>query len=159
LNGRYGLEALPSGGAIAATLGLPPPQNATEGVVGDTARTMAQGAGIAGLAGKLAPTLAGVPQRIASQFAINTPTTMAANAAGGAGAGTAREGGAGPMGQMGASLGASLAVPLVANAGSVASNYARNNIGSSKSFAGRLANEVAGDRRREILDLLKGEQT
>ena len=159
LTGRYGLEALPSGGAIADTLGLPTPQNATERVVGDTARTMAQGAGIAGLAGKLAPTLAGVPQRIASQFAINTPTTIAANAAGGAGAGTAREGGAGPMGQMGASLGASLAVPLVANAGSVAANYARNNIGSSKSFAGRLANEVAGDRRREILDLLKGEQT
>jgi len=159
LTGRYGLEALPSGGAIADTLGLPTPQNATERVVGDIARTMAQGAGIAGLAGKLVPTLAGVPQRIASQFAINTPTTMAANAAGGAGAGMAREGGAGPMGQMGASLGAALAVPLVANAGSVAANYARNNIGSSKSFAGRLANEVAGDRRREILDLLKGKQT
>lgn len=159
LTGRYGLEALPSGGAIADTLGLPTPQNATERVVGDTARTMAQGAGIAGLAGKLAPMLSGVPSRIASQFAMNTPTTMAANAAGGAGAGMAREGGAGPMGQIGASLGASLAVPLVANAGSVAANYARNNIGSSKQFAARLANEVAGDRRREILDLLKGEQT
>jgi len=159
LTGRYGLEAFPSGGAIADTLGLPTPQNATERVVGDAARTMAQGAGIAGLASKIAPMLSGVPSKIASQFAINTPTTMAANAAGGAGSGVARESGAGPMGQMAASLGASLAVPLAANAGSMVSNYLRNNVGSSQSFAARLANQLAGDKRGEILDLLKNQQT
>lgn len=157
MTGRHVLGAF-GGDVIADKLNLPTPQNAQERIVGDTARMMAQGAGIAGLAGKMGGMLQGVPQAIANQFAINTPTTMVANAAGGAAGSMAREGGAGPMGQMGASLGAAMAVPLAANAGSAVLNYAKNNIGTSKSFAGRLANELAGDKRREIVDLLKTQQ-
>lgn len=156
MTGRHLLGAF-GGDVIADKLQLPRPENTQERIVGDAARAMAQGSGIASLAGRMAPYLQGVPQSIASLFATNTPTTILANAAGGGAGGMAREAGAGPMGQTGASLAAAMAVPLLSNAGSAAVNYAKNNIGSSKSFAARLANEIAGDKRGEILNLLKSE--
>lgn len=154
MTGRHLLGAF-GGDVIADKLELPRPENTQERIVGDAARAMAQGSGIASLAGRMAPYLQGVPQSIASLFATNTPTTILANAAGGGAGGLARENGAGPMGQTAASLGAALAVPLVSNAGKVAVDYAKNNIGSSNTFAARLANQLAGDKRGEILDLLK----
>lgn len=156
MTGRHLLGAF-GGDIIADKLELPRPENMQERIVGDAARAMAQGSGIASLAGRMAPYLQGVPQSVANLFATNTPTTILANAAGGGAGGMAREGGAGPMGQTAASLGAAMAVPLMSNAGSVALNYAKNNIGTSKSFAARLANQLAGDKRGEILDLLKSQ--
>jgi hypothetical protein len=157
MTGRHLLGAF-GGDVIADKLNLPTPQNTQERVVGDAVRTMAQGAGIAGLAGKTVGMLKGVPQAIAEQFAINTPTTIAANAAGGGAGSIAREGGADPLGQTAASLGASLAIPLGANAGKLLMDYIKNNVGTSKTFAGRLANDLAGDKRKEIIDLLKTQQ-
>ena len=120
LTARYGIEgltALPnmvgdafglgSSKAVSDLLtrfGLPQPQGGTERVVGDVTRAMAGQGGLmglgAGMAKAAAPAMAGIGESLAAQ-----PASQILGAAGAAGGGgTAREQGAGPIGQTAAAL-------------------------------------------------------
>lgn len=154
LTARYGLEGIGAGG-IADKFGLPKPENATERVVGDIARTMATGASIAGAASQAAKMLTGIPKIVAEMLAANQGAQAVSSAAAGAGGGIARESGAGDMGQAGAALAAGMAVPtagaLLSGAGSKIADAAAT-VGASygnkraiERIAGQAAREIAGD--------------
>ena len=90
---------------FADTLGLPKPSNETESIIGDAARFMAGGGGMAGAAGKLAQVARPGLLQSAAQFAAANPGMQSASAAGaGAAAGTAREAGGGEGAQLAAGL-------------------------------------------------------
>lgn len=96
----------------ADALGLPAPQNASERVVGDIARTMASAGTIAGGAGALSQGATGVTQAALNTLAAN-PAHQVASAAGAGGAGGAvREAGGGPLAQAGAALAGGIAAPM-----------------------------------------------
>ena len=95
---------------IADTIGLPKPANETERVVGDAARFMAGGAGMAGAARQVARVAApGTLQAAAELMAANPGTQIASAAGAGAGAGIAREAGGSEGMQMAAGLAGGLA--------------------------------------------------
>lgn len=151
LTARYGLEGI-GGGVIADKFGLPKPENSTERVVGDVARTMVGGASIAGAASQAAKMLTGVPKIVAEMLAANQGGQAISSAAAGAGGGIARESGAGEVGQAGAALAAGMAVPA---AGMAMSNFgskvadAAATIGAS--YGNKQAiNRIAGQAAREI---------
>ena len=105
---------------IADTIGLPKPANETERVVGDAARFMAGGAGMAGAAGQLARVATpGTLQAAAELMAANPGTQIASAAGAGASAGIAREAGGSEGLQVAAGLTGGLAagamVPAVRN--------------------------------------------
>lgn len=88
----------PSLGQVAANVsdvvGLPKPETTTERVVGDAARFIAGGAGMAGAARKVAQIAQpGLVQTAADVMAANPGMQMAGAAGSGAGVGLAREGG------------------------------------------------------------------
>ncbi|MFG5779189.1 hypothetical protein ACFIQF_19185 [Comamonas sp. J-3] len=105
---------------VADRVGLPKPANETERVVGDTARFMAGGAGMAGAAGKVAQAAAPVtaalhkasgPLQMAFQaMAANPGMQIAGSAGAGIGAGLAREAGGGEGAQLAAGLAGGLGV-------------------------------------------------
>ena len=71
------------------------PANETERVIGDAARFMAGGAGMAGAAGRVAQATApGVLQKVASSMAANPALQATSSAGAGIGSGMAREGAA-----------------------------------------------------------------
>ena len=95
---------------IADTIGLPKPATETERVVGDAARFMAGGAGMAGAARQVARVAApGTLQAAAELMAANPGTQIASAAGAGAGAGIAREAGGSEGMQMAAGLAGGLA--------------------------------------------------
>ncbi|MBN9430698.1 MAG: hypothetical protein J0H09_29755 [Burkholderiales bacterium] len=96
---------------IADRLGLPSPETGQERVVGDVARTMASAGGTLGAANLAARGGAGLMQQ-AGQILGQQPLQQVVGAAGaGAGAGGAREAGAGPLGQLGAAAAGGLLAP------------------------------------------------
>ena len=104
---------------IADRLGLPKPANETERVVGDAARFMAGGAGVAGAAGKAAQAFAPVAasfkaagplETVAQAMAANPGMQIAGSAGAGIGAGLAREAGGGEGAQLAAGLAGGLSV-------------------------------------------------
>ena len=95
---------------IADTIGLPKPATETERVVGDAARFMAGGAGMAGAARQVARVAApGTLQAAAELMAANPGTQIASAAGAGAGAGIAREAGGSEGMQVAAGLAGGLA--------------------------------------------------
>ena len=138
LTGRYGLEGL-GGGVIADKLDLPKPEGKFERVIGDAARTMATGGLIGGVAGQSAQMLSGVPRAIAEMLASQPVQQLVSSGVSGAASGTAREGGAGQWGQMGAGFAAGLAVPL-AGAGLA-------KLGEKVADAGATIGAAYGNRR------------
>lgn len=113
---------------IADTIGLPKPANETERVVGDAARFMAGGAGMAGAARQVARVAApGTLQAAAELMAANPGTQIASAAGAGAGAGIAREAG----GSEGMQLAAGLA-------GGIAAGSAVPAVRSGLQWAGKL---------------------
>ncbi len=96
--------------SAADWLGLPKPETAVERVVGDGARLMAGGAGMAGAAGKAAKVVSGpVAKAVMGGLAANPGTQVAAAAGSGVAGGAAREGGANTTGQVVAALAGGLA--------------------------------------------------
>ena len=150
LTGRHGLEAF-GGGVIANKLGLPQPQNALERVVGDITGTMVGAGGIAGIAGKVAPMAQGIPKALAKLLSSN-PGALTASAAGaGTGGGLAREGGAGPWGQMAASLAGGV-VPAVPGMAASLGQSIRNAVYPS---VGNIATKAAGSQAPAVIDALQ----
>ena len=95
----------------ADAMGLPRPANATERVVGDAARFMAGGAGMAGTAGKVAQLVRPGPLQAAAELMAANPGMQIAGAAGaGAGAGQSREAGGNEAMQAAAGLAGGLTV-------------------------------------------------
>jgi hypothetical protein len=102
---------------LADTLGLPKPANETERVVGDAARFMAGGAGMAGTFGKAAQVMAPGPlQRSAQAMAANPGMQIAGAAGAGSGAGLSREAGGGEGMQLVAGLAGGLGASGLAQA-------------------------------------------
>lgn len=96
---------------LADSIGLPKPANEKERVVGDAARFMAGGAGMAGAAGKVAQTVSpGLLQGAAQAMASSPGMQIASSAGAGAGAGLAREGGGNEWAQLAAGLAGGLSV-------------------------------------------------
>lgn len=113
---------------IADTIGLPKPANETERVVGDAARFMAGGAGMAGAARQVARVAApGTLQAAAELMAANPGTQIASAAGAGAGAGIAREAGGSEGMQVAAGL-----------AGGIAAGGAVPAVRSGLQWAGKL---------------------
>lgn len=110
---RYGQQQLSVSDALTRA-GVPAPQNATERVAGDVAGAMAGQGGMVSLANVAAkgvgPELA---QRIANVMKPQPGLQIASAGTGAAGAGIARESGAGPMGQLAAGIGGAM-VPSAA---------------------------------------------
>lgn len=95
----------------ADAMGLPRPVGETERVVGDAARFMAGGAGMAGAAGRVARMAAPGPLQAAAELMAANPGMQIAGAAGaGAGAGLSREAGGNEAMQAAAGLAGGLAV-------------------------------------------------
>jgi len=95
----------------ADAMGLPRPVGETERVVGDAARFMAGGAGMAGAAGRVARMAAPGPLQAAAELMAANPGMQMAGAAGaGAGAGLSREAGGGEGMQLAAGLAGGLTV-------------------------------------------------
>lgn len=95
--------------------GFPQPENATERVAQDVARTMAGAGGIAGGANLAARGLTGAGQAVAAQMGSAIPQQIAGAAGAGAGGGVAREAGFGPGVQTAAALGGGLLASSAAN--------------------------------------------
>ncbi len=96
---------------VADSIGLPKPLNETERVVGDAARFMAGGAGMAGAARQVAQVAAAGPLQAAANLLAANPGLQIAGAAGtGGGAGLAREGGGNEVAQVAAGLAGGLTV-------------------------------------------------
>lgn len=113
---------------IADTIGLPKPATETERVVGDAARFMAGGAGMAGTARQVARIAAPGPLQAAAELMAANPGTQIASAAGaGAGAGIAREAGGSEGMQVAAGL-----------AGGIAAGSAVPAVRSGLQWAGKL---------------------
>lgn len=124
--------------SLADTLGLPEPQNRQERIVGDAARLMAGSGGMMGLlgaatggaqvAGGLLPTASttGLGQSTMAGLAANPGTQLGSAAGAGMLGGTARENGAGALGQFGASLLGGLGGAGAVAATNSLSNLARN---------------------------------
>lgn len=95
----------------ADTMGLPRPVNETERVVGDAARFMAGGAGMAGAAGKVAQVARpGQLQSVANMMAASPGMQVVGAAGAGAGAGISREAGGNEVMQIAAGLAGGLTV-------------------------------------------------
>lgn len=151
-----------TGEAMANLLNLPSPENSTERVVGDVARTMAGTAGMGGLA-KIGAS--GLPADLAQSLTQKMGAQLVASAGAGAGGGIARESGAGPTGQ----IVASLAGGIAPSAASAMANYLKNSamnagatIGASfgnekgiERIAKDAAKRVAGDTRQQQIEALK----
>lgn len=106
--------------ATLSAIGLPEPENATERVAQDAAGAMAGAGGVAKLAQTAAnPLVTSVGQRLAGILGMSPGVQVASAATGGSSAGLAREGGAGPVGQMAAGLAGGLG-PALATAGGAA---------------------------------------
>lgn len=96
---------------LSDAIGLPKPANETERVVGDAARFMAGGAGMAGAARQVARVAApGTLQAAAELMAANPGTQIAAAAGSGAGASLSREAGGNEAMQAAAGLAGGLTV-------------------------------------------------
>lgn len=96
---------------LSDAIGLPKPANETERVVGDAARFMAGGAGMAGVARQVARVAApGTLQAAAELMAANPGTQIAAAAGSGAGASLSREAGGNEAMQAAAGLAGGLTV-------------------------------------------------
>ncbi|MFT4242561.1 MAG: hypothetical protein QM569_09770 [Acidovorax sp.] len=103
-------------GGFADAMGLPKPANEMERVVGDAARFMAGGAGMAGAAGQVARVATG-PLQAAAELLAAQPGAQVAGAAGaGAATGLAREAGGGDGWQLAAGLAGGFAGAGVAQA-------------------------------------------
>lgn len=114
---RMGLEAmgLPKmasasqlADSLSNTVGLPTPQNGIERIAQSGARTMGGVSGIAGAAGAATRGLSGTAANVASALAQQPAQQAIAGATGGVSGGYAKESGAGPVGQMTASLAGAL---------------------------------------------------
>lgn len=101
---------------VADTMGLPRPEGDTERVVGEAARFMAGGAGMAGAAGKVAQAVRPGPLQAAAQLLAAAPGVQVAGAAGaGAATGLSREAGGSEGMQMAAGLAGSLVGGVAGN--------------------------------------------
>jgi len=165
LTGRHGLEAF-GAGVIADKLGLPQPQTGTERVAGDITRTMAGVGGVAGAASKLAGGVVNPIARSIMESLASNPGAQTASAIGsGAGGGLAREGGAGPLWQMGASFAGGLAAPAAIEWAKALGNKIGDigaTVGASfgnqrgiERIAKDAAQRVAGDSRQSQIDALR----
>ena len=124
--------------SLADTLGLPSPETRQERIVGDTARLMAGSGGMMGLlgaagggaqaAGGLLPTASttGLGQSVTASLAANPGTQLGSATGAGLLGGTARENGAGALGQFGASMAGGLLGGGAVMAGSSLADSARN---------------------------------
>lgn len=124
--------------SLADTLGLPAPETRQERIVGDAARLMAGSGGLMGLlgaasggaqvAGGLLPTASttGLGQSVMAGLAANPGTQLGSATGAGLLGGTARENGAGALGQFGASLAGGLLGGGAVMAGSSLADTARN---------------------------------
>lgn len=126
--------------SLADTLGLPSPETRQERIVGDAARLMAGSGGMMGLlgavsggaqaAGGLLPTASttGLGQSTMAALAANPGTQLGSATGAGLLGGTARENGAGALGQFGASLAGGLLGGGAVMAGSSLADTARNTV-------------------------------
>lgn len=110
---RQGLNLLPGvsiptaaegGRALADTLGLPKPHNATERVVGDASRFVAGAATLGGFAGRAAQGATGGTRAVLERFAAAPEQQAAGAAAAGGASGYVRETGGGPVAQVAAGV-------------------------------------------------------
>lgn len=159
LTGRYGLEAF-GGGGLANKMGLPEPQNMQERVVGDTARTMAGGAGITSAANALKNKVVPWAQPYMEMLASKPLAMQASAMGGGASSSVAKESGAGPMGQMAAGLAGGMAP---AAAGGVAKWLGRHAADAGSTIGASFGNQrgierIAKDAAQRIAGPTRGEQ-
>lgn len=159
LTGRYGLEAF-GGGGLANQMGLPEPQGMQERIVGDTVRTMAGGAGITSAANALKNKVLPWAQPYMEMFASKPLAMQASAMGGGASSSAAKEGGAGPMGQMAAGLAGGIA-PAAATGIAKAAGGKLADIGSTigASFGNQRGIERIGrDAAQRVAGPTRGEQ-
>ncbi|CAB3955833.1 hypothetical protein LMG7053_04820 [Achromobacter ruhlandii] len=118
INALFGTDIpLADVNATLSAIGLPEPENATERVAQDAAGAMAGAGGVAKAAQTLVnPMVNSLGQRVAGVLATSPGVQVASGATGGGSAGLAREGGAGPIGQLVAGLAGGLG-PALASAG------------------------------------------
>lgn len=127
--------------ATLSAIGLPEPENATERVAQDAAGAMAGAGGVAKLAQTVVnPMVTSVGQRLAGILGMSPGIQVASAATGGSSAGLAREGGAGPVGQMAAGLAGGLG-PALAGAG--ARQLPRVALGATDSNRARMLSNIA----------------
>lgn len=91
-------------------------------------------------------------------------TTLLSGGAAGLGSGAVREGGGGPVAQIAAALAAGSAVPAVTGAAGMVGRGVRNVVdpmlpGGAERAAGRLANDVAGTKREDVVKALLQSQS
>lgn len=119
INALFGTDIpLADVNATLSAIGLPEPENATERVAQDAAGAMAGAGGVAKAAQALVnPMVNSLGQRIAGVLASSPGVQVASGATGGGSAGLAREGGAGPIGQLVAGLAGGLGPALASASG------------------------------------------
>ena len=110
------MQAKPGlGKSLANLLSLPSPNTPLEHIVGDTTEMMAGGAGLLGVAGKVANATTGTTQALANMLAANPSQQIVSAGASGAAGGTAKEMGASDGVQTAAALAAGVAAPFASN--------------------------------------------
>lgn len=98
-----------SANQLSGAIGLPEPRTAQERIVGEGTSMMAGAGGITGLAQRGAGMLTGAGQRVMSMLGDQPARQLVSAATSGLAGGAAREAGAGPGGQLLASLGGAFA--------------------------------------------------
>lgn len=115
---------LASAGADA--IGLPSPENATERVVGDSARLGFSAMSGAGLANAAARATTGTTSAVLGKLATSPAQQVASGVGAGVAGGSVREAGGSPWAQLASSIAGGIAVPVAASAlGNVAQSGAR----------------------------------
>lgn len=142
INALFGTEIpLADVNATLSAIGLPEPENATERVAQDAAGAMAGAGGVAKAAQTMVnPLVNSLGQRIAGVLAGSPGIQVASGATGGASAGLAREGGAGPVGQLVAGLAGGLGPALV---GAGARQLPRSLLGATDANRDRMLSNIA----------------
>lgn len=102
--------------SLSDLMGLPKPATATERAVGEGARLMAGGGGLAGAATRGAQATTGAAKEVLTRLAAAPAQQVVGAGAAGLAGGSVKEAGGGPWEQFGASLTAGLAAPLTMQA-------------------------------------------
>ena len=150
-------------------LGLPKPDSAMERVAQGTAQTMAGGVGLTRAAGEMAKQATSKVKPWLEMLAVRPDIALQAATGGGLSGATAKEAGAGPMGQTVANLAGGIAGPMSV-AGVKALGNTVGDVGAtvgaafgSKRGAERLAadvvNRAVGDQREQIGNALRTAET
>lgn len=111
--------------SLADMVGLPSPQNADERAVGEAARTVAAGGGLASLSRAAVPVATGTTRAVLQQMAANPGTQLAGAGGAGLAGGAVKEAGGGPVEQVGAALLGGVAAGSAVQAGSRGVDAAR----------------------------------